>query len=360
MSQRKSAIVATTAAALVAAIGAVRADEVERRVDGKIKRVPGKVTDENARKVVVSTNDGDVTIPPHEIAGIRYDRQPAELVTIKGQMDNERYDEAAAALAALYTSVKEQDNEFLKAAVLFQLFKARALAARVDPEQLDSAFETAKEFEKSFPKSRHTMPFNELMGDLSLTKGDFEAAQKAFATLRDSPAPGAKEKSMVYEGLALLEAGKAADALLNFDEVIKNGDDAAVDSKRAAQVFKAEALLRGSPDAKKIADAEKLLRTAIPEIAEDAKLVRAMARNALGDALRLGKKPPKEALLDGYMWVVVLYNEDPRQWARAAYHASTILTETGKKFDGENLAQQLRTRAPGSVWAKKLPPPKGE
>jgi len=341
---------------LTGASGVKAEDEVDRRVDGKVVKVRGKVTDENARKVVVQTSDGDVTIPPHEVAGIRYDRQPADLITIRGLIDAERYDEAASSLASVYTSVKEQDNEFLKAAVLFQLFRARAMQARQDPEQLGAAFETAQEFEKAFPKSRHTAPFNELLGDLYLTKGDFAGAQKAFAALRDSPAPGAKEKAIVFEGLALLEAGKTAEAMLNFDDVIRATDEAANDSKLAAKVFKAEALLRGAPDAKKAAEAEKLIRTTLPELPEDAKLVRAMARNALGDALQAAKKPPKEALLDGYMWVVVLYNDDPRQWARGAYHASTILTATGKKFEGEQLAQQLRSKAPNSPWTKKLPP----
>jgi len=163
----------------------------------------------------------------------------------------------------------------------------------------------------------------------------------------------------VYEGLALLEGGKVADAVINFDDVIRTADESAQDSKLAAQVFKAEALLRGNPDAKKISEAEKLVRTTLPNLSDDAGLVRAMARNVLGDALRLGKKPPKEALLEGYMWVVVLYKDDPRQWARAAYHASTIFTAIGKKLQGEELAQQLRTRAPNSVWTKKLPPPAG-
>jgi hypothetical protein len=353
-------MMATRSAALAAAflaVGVARAeDEVERRVEGKIVRVRGKITDENARKVVVRTGDGDETIPPHEVVAIKYDRQPAELITIKAHIDGERYEEAATALASLYTNVREQENEFLKAAVLFQLVRARALLARQDAQHLDAAFETATEFEKTFPKSRHSAAFSELMGDLALTKGDFAAAQKAFAALRDSPAPGAKEKSTVYEGLAMLEAGKVADALLNFDDVIRTADEGAQDSKIAAQVFKAEALLRGAPDAKKIAEAEKLLRKVMPDIPEDSRLIRAMARNALGDALRLAKKPPKEALLDGYMWVVVYYKEDPRQWARAAYHASTILTAIGKKFDGEELAQSLRSRAPDSPWAKKLPP----
>jgi hypothetical protein len=74
-------------AMLVVAGTAFADDEVERRVDGKTTRVRGKVTDENNRKVIVQTGDGDVTIPPHEIVGVRYDRQPAELITIRGQMD---------------------------------------------------------------------------------------------------------------------------------------------------------------------------------------------------------------------------------------------------------------------------------
>ena len=186
--------------------------------------------------------------------------------------------------------------------------------------------------------------------DLYLSKGDFAGAQKSFAALRDSPAPGAREKAAVYEGLALMEAGKTADALINFDDVIRTADESAQDSKWAAQIFKAEAILRASPDAKKIAEAEKLIRSTLPNLSDDAGLCEGHGSQRPGRRVRLAKKPPKEALLDGYMWVVVLYKDDPRQWARAAsclddFHPDR--QETSGRRVGPAIAERGRRTAFG-------------
>jgi tetratricopeptide (TPR) repeat protein len=345
----------------LAAPALVRAeDEIDRRMpNGKTQKVRGKITDESPKKVVIQTSSGDEEIPTPEVVNVRYDKQPAELVTIGSLIDQERYEDAATQLESLYTRVKGGTNEFLKAAVLYKLFYAQAMHAKRDNSKLDDAFKTAGDFAQTYPKSksRFWYPFQELLGELHLAKGDFDQAQQAFAVLRDADLPGFKEKALVYEGLSYLQKGKVQDALLNFNEVLgAPGDTPEIqEQKFAAQVFKGEALLRDAKDPKKIADAEKLLREALKSAPSEARLVKATGYNALGDALLLSKRPAKEALLQGYLRVVVLYPDDAQQLARATYHCVLIFNEIGMKDRAEALAEKLRTGFPNSPWTKKLP-----
>jgi tetratricopeptide (TPR) repeat protein len=331
-------------------------DELERRTaDGKSIRLRGKIADEGTRKVVIQTADGDVSVPSHEVLFVRYDRQPAELITARGLLDAERYDEAAASFKTVYSLVKERDNEYLKAAVLFSWLKSAIFAARAGDGDFANAMKLAEDFRKQFSKSRHLHAFNELVGEMYLSMGDYDKAREAFGGLRDSDAPGSKEKAVVFEGLAMSLAGKANDAILNFDEVLQSTAESAAEHRLTAELFKADALLQGNPDAKRLAEAEKLLKKALSETPSANRLAKAVGHNALGDLLRKQKKPPKEALLQGYMYVVVLYDSDPRQAARATYGAYSIFAELGQRSRAEDMAKILRERYPNSAWTKKLP-----
>ncbi|HVJ83053.1 MAG TPA: hypothetical protein VNC50_18435, partial [Planctomycetia bacterium] len=125
--------------------------------------------------------------------------------------------------------------------------------------------------------------------------------------------------------------------------------------KLAAQVFKAEAMLKNAKDAKRGAEIEKMLRAALAATPAENKLVKALGHNALGDSLRLQKKPPMETLMEGYFYNVVLYNEDGRQLARALYNAQDLFKQLGQTDRQETYARELRTKFPDSPWTKKLP-----
>jgi tetratricopeptide (TPR) repeat protein len=338
--------------------GAARADdEIERLgANGRISRVRGKINAETPTKVEISTSAGDEEVPVNEIANVRYDQQPTELAQVRAQLEQQRYEEALETLKTLYERVKDTRQEFLKASLLFQVFRTQFQIAKADESKIDAALATEAEFRAAFPRSRHDFKLDEMTGELCLAKRDFARAKKAFANLRGADWPGYREKAMVYEGLALMEEGDVTGALGNFDIVLATTDSPATrDQRLAAQVFKAEAMLKTAKDAKKGAEIEKLLRAALAATPADNRLVKALGHNALGDALRLQKKPPMEILMEGYFYNVVLYNEDGRQLARALYQSQELFKQLGQTDRQETYARELRTKFPDSPWTKKLP-----
>ena len=346
------------ACALALAGGTARADDEIERIgaNGRITRVRGKINAETPAKVEITTAAGDEEVPVFEIANVRYDQQPTELAQVRAQLEQQRYDEALETLKTLYERVKDTRQEFLKASLLFQVLRTQHLIAKADESKIDAALATEAEFRAAFPRSRHDHRVDEIVGELALAKRDFARAKKAFANLRAVEWPGYRERAMVFEGLAFLEEGDAAGAITNFDIVLAAPDSPAIkEHKLAAQVFKAEAMLKNAKDAKRGAEIEKMLRAALAATPAENKLVKALGHNALGDSLRLQKKPPMETLMEGYFYNVVLYNEDGRQLARALYNAQDLFKQLGQTDRQETYARELRTKFPDSPWTKKLP-----
>src|SRR5690606_13467318 len=108
---------------------------------------------------------------------------------------------------------------------------------------------------------------HELLGRVRLAQGDYQAAGKDFAVLKEVDWPGYQEKAAKYEGIALLKQGKLADAVTLFDQVLgsTSGDPTAQRQKNAATVYKAEVLV-GQGQA---VEAEKLLREALPSLPDE-------------------------------------------------------------------------------------------
>jgi outer membrane protein assembly factor BamD (BamD/ComL family) len=193
-----------------------------------------------------------------------------------------------------------------------------------------------------------------LRGELAMYRGDFAGAKKAFADLRLSTAPGARDTAVLFEGLAALRSGNNKEALTLFDDIIlrKSNDE----SVNKAQVFKAAGLMSDNPSPARVAEAEKLLASALPKVSSSDTLCKAIGYNTLGDILKLQKKPPKETLVRSYMFVVVLYDSDPIESAKALFHAQELFAQLGQRSRAEDLAKMLVERYPTSPWAKKLPP----
>jgi tetratricopeptide (TPR) repeat protein len=259
--------------------------------------------------------------------------------------------EAMEAYKEIGKSIPESKQR-LRDAVAFGVFRCSAGQAVADPTQADAAIQWHAKNGEAFRETRHYYPMQELLGQVQLAKGDFDAAAKAFAPLREVDWPGYKEKGTLYQGVTLLRQQKPQDAIGLFDEVIaKKGNDAKLENARwLAAVYKAEALTQSG----KPADAEKLLRESLDKAPAEMTDVQSIGRNALGDALLSEKKSPKEAMLDGYMWVLVVYNNHPDQLAKALFHLQAIFQQIGQPERAEQMASRLKNEFPTSEWTKKL------
>ncbi|MFO0946313.1 MAG: tetratricopeptide repeat protein [Planctomycetota bacterium] len=338
----------------------VRADDQVEYLDDAGKRVTarGNIREETPRELAIQTNTDRVAIPIYRIQSVKYDGQPPELITVRAKERQGRFDEAMAEYTQIGTDLGKEDADkarFLLADIAFGVFRCLAESAILDPAKADQALAWHAKHGSKFTDSRQYFEMRELLGRVHLTKKDYEAAAKEFAALKEVDWPGYQEKATKYAGIAALRQGNLVDAAANFDKVIEGTakDPVATEQRHEAKVYKGEVLVAEG----KGADAEVMLREALKEIPEESVSIRAQAHNALGDAIRQAKNNDKLAMLDGYMWVNVLYDRDPEQLARALYNLSGIFRAIGQGERAEQMASRLKNDFPNSDWTKKLEAP---
>jgi tetratricopeptide (TPR) repeat protein len=318
---------------------------------GKRVTVRGKIVDETTKAVVIERTGGKKeSIPVNAIDQVRYDEQPAELVQTRTKERQGRFQDAYDDYMKIGQLLPE-NKPYLSAAVAFGAFRMAAELAVVDPSKADNALKIQQTFVQAFPQSRHHYAMQEYLGRIYLAKGDYSAAAAALAKLAEVDWPGYREKATVYQGIAALKQKRLDEAIKFFDQVLgaTGDDDAVLEQKNLAQVYKGECLVQGG----KAAEAETLLRKALAEIDPEAYEVRAIGHNALGDALRAAGKP-KEAMLAGYMWVNVIYNQFPDQLARALFNLAQVFREIGQPERAQQIVARLQAEFPNSEWTRRL------
>lgn len=340
------------AACLVFAGAALAADEIEYRTpEGKTAAVRGNIREETPREVVIQAASGEVRVPVPQIEAVRYDKQPAALINVRSKERQGRYAEAAEDYREIGKDIPETQDR-LRSAIAFDVFRCLAEQAVADPTKASQATGWYERFSESFRGTRFFYPMQELIGRVLLSAGEPAKARGAFATLAEVDAPGVKEKARVYEGLCALREGKPDEAAALFRQAAESTDESplALREKLKARVLLAESRIQAGA----AAEAEKNLRELLAQIPVEASETKAMAHNALGDALRAQKKPPKESILDGYMWTMIVYNQNPESLAKALFHLSQLFGELGQTDRAEQAASRLKSEFPGSPWTKML------
>lgn len=320
--------------------------------EGKISSARGKITEETSKEVsITTTTKNELKIPINQIETINYDGQPPQLTLVDSAARAGKWEEAINGYKEAAATVDEK-SQYLQGRLAFGAVHAQAMMAVNDPTHADEAIKALEKFNASFPDGRFTFQVAELLGQACLAKGEYAKAEKAFSTLKGSGWPGYAEKATVFQGVAALRQRKYPDAIISFDLVInaKGNDRETKQQRYAAMVYKGEALVQSG----KAPDAEKLLREALEQIPRESVEVKAIGHNALGDALRAAKKQPKEVLLDGYMWVVAVYDRNAEQLARSLFNSAQLFDELKRKDDAERMRARLKEEFPNSPWAKKL------
>jgi tetratricopeptide (TPR) repeat protein len=343
------ALVATAWAALA---GSSRAEDVIEYYndEGRLATARGTIGEETPREVAIKTARGDQRIGVHRIDLIRYDGQSPQLGVIRDLERQGRYQEAHDQYKEQLGQVPE-GKETLADAVAVAVFRTACKAAIADPEKAELPIKMFEKDGPQFKETRHYYPMQELIGQVYLAAGQFDKAATAFAPLKEVTWPGYREKATVYQGLAALKQKKLDDAKRAFEEVMSSAsnDRDVVLQKRVAQVYLGEALV----EEKKTAEAEKLLREALAQIPTEEAELKAIGHNALGDALAANGKP-KEAVLDGYLWVVTIYHRHPDQVARALFHLAQLFPRIGFADHGREMSDRLKAEHPKSEWARRL------
>ncbi len=147
-----------------------------------------------------------------------------------------------------------------------------------------------------------------------------------------------------YLARIYLGQNKPADALRACQAVIASNPDAGVTSDLAPVYWKS--LLATGQGASLGPTLDEAVRTAPPSIA-------AGALNVRGDLLRAENKL-KEALVDGYLRVIVFHRQQRDAMSEALYKAMEVFETLGQSQHAEKMRTELLTRYSDSDEAKKL------
>lgn len=299
----------------------------------------------------VTLNRGEAnsrTIAVNQIRSIAFEGEPAELAQVRVNVFNGAFAKAQQLLEKLDASqaqrdLVKQDIEF------YQAFVAGKLAASGVGEVLDAG-RKLNAFVKAYPNNYHYLDAVELMGDLLMSSGRFEPAQKQYAELTKAPWPDYKIRAAVAIGRSLQAQNKHAEAIQQFDAALAVTDNEADanNQKLAATLGKSVSLAETGKLDEAVTAIEKVIQDADPQQKE----LHARAYNALGTCYVKANKT-KEALF-AFLHVDVLYNTVPDAHAEALSHLIPLWKAIGQDERARETREQLQQKYAGSRWAKQV------
>lgn len=331
------------AVAVTATLG-LADDEVFVR--SKDKPYKGVIKSESPRGVVMSGVKG--MIPAENIIDVFYDIASADtrlnvyrpaLASEKdyNDPDPKKKDKRKANLAdalkkygEAYAKVQE------KAAKRHLEYKLAVLTARQaldDGADLEPAIKRLRNFKIRHPGSWQFSACLELLGRLQLDAKEFQDAEATYLELAQADvAEDTKREAELSAAQVGIKAGKHQAALAKLRALAAKLPK---DSKYRgrAKIAEAECLLA----AKKDPEATALLRQIIKDTSD--KNLKALAYNALGVHSYQGENL-KEARWD-FLWVDVVYNQDPAEHAKALYYLWMIFDKLGDKERAQECREAL-------------------
>jgi tetratricopeptide (TPR) repeat protein len=309
----------------------------------------GKVVGMDSTKVDFQKTTGDALvkqIPANEIEAIFYEGEPVNLKSAKNHVLAGRY---AEALAALKKIDKTPDRPEIQQDIEFYLAFCTAKLVAGGNAKISDAGRMMKAFADANEKNYHYFPALEVVGDLLVAVGSYGPAAEYYTRLGTAPWPDYKMRAGVASGRALLNQGKADEALAVFNKVIAVDaeGDAAQKQRLMASLGKAVALVA----LKKPDEAVKTVELFIEKTDPENVPLMARAYNVLGAAQRqLGHT--KEALL-AFLHVDVLYAADHDAHAEALSNLADLWEQVHKVERADRARKTLAERYPESPYNKK-------
>jgi len=328
--------------------GTALADEVV--LTDKTKIADCTVLSENAKEVGIDVNaDGvaDRVVPTEQVATVQYADRSLEYRQAVLFIESGKYAQAVTAFQAIAKGAPgvswQATYADYHAAVALQRW------AQSDPTKAVEAVKALSAFVSRRADSRFIYPAQLSLAEAYLVQGKFgEVRRLAEAVVGEKPKTPWGERARLLLAQVKLSQNEAAGAARDFDAVLATVTDKQSPAWAEATVGKGLALLAQD----KVDDAERLLGDLI-ETTKDSS-VRARAYNALGDA-HFKKGAFAEARLD-YLRVVLLYFQaDAVEHAKALYQAAECFRRLGDQERAEALLAELVRRYPGTPWAAKLP-----
>jgi hypothetical protein len=236
--------------------------------------------------------------------------------------------EAISTYEGLLKSPSVQNNPAIKRHVEYRIAMLTAARGEEGREQRQKAITALTKFKADHKDAWQLLPLTRTLARLYLDREppDYEAARKAFEELAAAPGapPEVKLESTLQAIDLLLAAGKLDEA--------KQKAAALPASDPRAKVY----LLGCQPGSTAAGQLEEM----IDKTGDRA--VKASAYNMLGDVYRRDPKTKKDAVY-AYLWVDVIYNDDPAQVAKADDRLASLFAE----LKDEERAKKFRDKVRG-------------
>ncbi len=288
------------------------------------------------------------TIPAADVVEIEYEVPPEvpridfhrpfnmESTALKIPKAAERRDKVEDAARA-YKKLAEQIKEG-RPVRRYLLFRAAALMAHQAEEDravLDTAINLLARYRSENGESWEVLPCTQMLAQLYEMRGSLAEAEEAYRNLTartDLPAETRQQVELALVGL-MIRNTKYREAEGKIAELAKA---IPADDPAAGRLQVELGVCLAATD--RAAEAEKVLLTALAGPTDGPS--KALACNTLGEAFEKAGK--KEEAFWRYLWVDVLYNQDPAEHARALYHLSKLFVSVrGDAKRAEQCKRQL-------------------
>src|SRR4051812_2204227 len=288
----------------------------------------GKIESESVAGIKL----GARTIPAGDVIDVQYDIAALKLDYPRAIAAEARSaNEAQAVYEGMLKTPAVQNNRAVRRHVDYKI--AMLTVARSDEgrDQRQKAIAALERFRKESPESWQLVPLTRTLARLYQDQEppDLDAARKAYEDLAAAPgAPPELKQECQFNAIdLLLVAGKLDDARQKVASLPP--------SDPRTKVYQIGC--QASPD--KLADAAKQLEDVIDKTADRG--LKAAAYTMLGDVYRRDPKTKKDAVY-AYLWVDVVYNDDPAQVAKADGRLAELFGELKDEERAKKFREKVR------------------
>ncbi len=318
-------------------VGSAKADKVYRRsLKGKTRDYEtGVIAKESAQGIGLK---GGKFIPASDVSYVEYDVEPINLristyrPALKAEQDSYTANTSAEKGLKIKQAI-EKYNDTLKGmqpkridAVRAIQYRIAALNARQVVESFANptiAIKELEEFKKTYPDSWQITDCLQTLAEIYTREKKYSEAVNTYNELAKAPvAKEVQQEASLLAALVSVDAGKHTEADRQLRALTKSLPASSPIYGRA-KIAEASNMFAMN----KTAEGQAALRKFIKETTDNK--LKAYAYNALGESF-YNQNQIKEARW-AFLWVDVIYNQDPDQHSKALYYLWKIFLKIGEQ-----------------------------
>lgn len=319
------------------------AADVVRLVSGRSQS--GEVTKVTRDAVTLERRGEPTTVPVDQIKSILFEAEPSALGQARLNVASGGYETALESLRPLVASASDdligQEIKFYTALCQTRLAIAGKGDAKIAGRMLSS-------FVKKHGQSFHYYEAVEAIGDLYVSLGSPDRAERMYGLMAKSSLMSLKLRAALLAGRAAQQAGDSTKALRRFDAVIgaKAQGPLIEPIRREARLAKAVALAQSD----RLDESLDVLRGVVQGLDPDDVAANAAAYNALGRCYEASDRPT-DALF-AYLHTDLLFDSDQATHAEALGRLAELWKTVGKQDAARDAADRLRRQYASSPAAR--------